>query len=56
MRHGLQRMRERLVREEISLSNLFGPEVGRHARSAVGVAGLPFNMAVEIEAEVLIKG
>jgi enamine deaminase RidA (YjgF/YER057c/UK114 family) len=33
---------------------VFGPEVGRHARSAVGVAGLPFNMAVEIEAEVLV--
>ena len=33
---------------------VFGPEVGRHARSAVGVAGLPFDMAVEIEAEVLI--
>ena len=33
---------------------LFGPEVGRHARSAVGMAGLPFGMAVEIEAEVLL--
>lgn len=33
---------------------VFGPEVGRHARSAVGMAGLPMNMAVEIEAEVLI--
>lgn len=33
---------------------VFGPEVGRHARSAVGMAGLPFSMAVEIEAEVLI--
>ena len=33
---------------------VFGPEVGRHARSAVGMAGLPFGMAVEIEAEVLI--
>ena len=35
---------------------VFGPEVGRHARSAVGMAGLPFNMAVEIEAEVAIAG
>ena len=35
---------------------LFGPEVGRHARSAVGVAGLPLNFAVEIEAEVMIDG
>ena len=34
---------------------VFGPEVGRHARSAIGVAGLPFNIAVEIEAEVLLR-
>lgn len=34
---------------------LFGPEIGRHSRSAVGMAALPFNMAVEIEAEVLIR-
>jgi enamine deaminase RidA (YjgF/YER057c/UK114 family) len=33
---------------------VFGPEVGRHARSAVGMAALPFDMAVEIEAEVLL--
>ena len=35
---------------------LFGPEVGRHARSAVGMAALPMGdgIAVEIEAEVLI--
>ena len=33
---------------------VFDPEVGRHARSAVGVAGLPFNIAVEIEAEILL--
>ncbi len=30
------------------LVDVFG-EKGRHARSAVGMAGLPFNMAVEIE-------
>ncbi len=35
---------------------VFGPEIGRHARSAIGVAGLPFSMAVEIEAEVSITG
>ncbi|MDE2776168.1 MAG: RidA family protein [Chloroflexota bacterium] len=29
---------------------LYGPERGAHARSAVGMASLPFNMAVEIEA------
>jgi enamine deaminase RidA (YjgF/YER057c/UK114 family) len=34
---------------------VFGPEIGRHARSAIGVAGLPFNIAVEIEGEVLLR-
>ncbi len=34
---------------------VFGPEVGRHARSAVGLAALPFDLAVEIEAEVEIS-
>ena len=33
---------------------VFGPQVGRHARSAVGVAGLPMGFAMEIEGEVLI--
>ena len=33
---------------------LYGPEVGRHARSAVGLAELPFGMPVEIEAEAAI--
>ena len=31
---------------------IFGPEVGAHARSAVGLAELPWNIPVEIEAEV----
>lgn len=31
---------------------VFGPERGRHARSAVGLAELPFGIPVEIEAEV----
>lgn len=31
---------------------LYGPEAGSHARSAIGVAELPFSIAVEIEAEV----
>jgi hypothetical protein len=31
---------------------VFGPEVGAHARSAVGLAELPFNIPVEIEGEV----
>ncbi|MCR9125152.1 MAG: RidA family protein [Rhodobacteraceae bacterium] len=34
--------------------DLFGREVGRHARSAVGMGSLPMNIAVEIEAEVLV--
>jgi enamine deaminase RidA (YjgF/YER057c/UK114 family) len=33
---------------------LFGAERGAHARSAVGVAELPFDLPVEIEAEVEI--
>ena len=31
------------------LISVFGPEVGAHARSAVGVAELPFDICVEIE-------
>ena len=31
---------------------VFGPEVGAHARSAVGLAELPFSIPVEIEGEV----
>ncbi|HEY4038713.1 MAG TPA: RidA family protein [Burkholderiaceae bacterium] len=34
---------------------LYGPERGRHARSAVGMAQLPFDIPVEIEAEVEIQ-
>jgi enamine deaminase RidA (YjgF/YER057c/UK114 family) len=33
---------------------LWGPEAGSHARSAVGLAELPFGIPVEIEAEVAI--
>jgi enamine deaminase RidA (YjgF/YER057c/UK114 family) len=36
---------------ELILS-VFGPEIGAHARSAVGMAELPFNIPVEIEGEV----
>lgn len=36
--------------------DVFGPERGRHARSAVGLAELPFGIPVEIEAEVEIDG
>ncbi len=34
---------------------VFGPDVGRHSRSAVGMSSLPFGMPVEIEAEVIIS-
>jgi enamine deaminase RidA (YjgF/YER057c/UK114 family) len=31
---------------------VWGPEAGRHARSAIGAAQLPFNVPVEVEAIV----
>lgn len=34
---------------------VWGKEVGRHSRSAIGVAELPFGIPVEIEAEVLLR-
>lgn len=34
---------------------LYGPEAGDHARSAVGMAGLPLGMPVEVEAEVEVR-
>ena len=34
---------------------LFGEVRGRHTRSAVGMAALPFNIPVEIEGEVLLQ-
>jgi enamine deaminase RidA (YjgF/YER057c/UK114 family) len=33
---------------------LYGKDIGSHARSAVGMAELPFNLPVEIEGEVEI--
>lgn len=35
--------------------DVFGPERGAHARSAVGLAELPFNIPVEIEGEVELR-
>ncbi len=35
--------------------DLYGPEAGAHARSAVGMAELPFDIPVEIEGEVEIS-
>jgi len=37
------------------LLDLFGPERGSHARSAVGCVSLPFNAAVEVEMIVEVK-
>ena len=37
------------------LIDLFGAVSGRHARSAIGVASLPGNMAVEVEMVVAIR-
>ena len=34
---------------------IFGEDIGRHSRSAIGVAGLPMNFAIEIEAELEIR-
>ncbi len=34
---------------------LYGNQVGQHARSAAGMAELPFGISVEIEAEVEIS-
>ena len=34
---------------------VFGPEIGSHARSAVGLAELPFGIPVEIEGEVELR-
>lgn len=34
---------------------VFGPDLGRHARSAVGMAALPFGLPVEVEAEITIR-
>ena len=35
--------------------DVFGAEVGAHARSAVGLAALPFGIPVEVEAEVSVR-
>jgi enamine deaminase RidA (YjgF/YER057c/UK114 family) len=34
---------------------VFGSEIGAHARSAVGMSSLPFNVPVEVEGEVIIR-
>jgi enamine deaminase RidA (YjgF/YER057c/UK114 family) len=37
------------------LVEVFGEEVGRHTRSAVGMAELPMNISVEIEMVVAVE-
>ena len=34
---------------------VFGEAIGKHARSAVGMSDLPFNIAVEIEMVVEVE-
>jgi enamine deaminase RidA (YjgF/YER057c/UK114 family) len=34
------------------IQQVFGPEIGDHARVAIGVGALPFNAPIEIEAEL----
>ena len=34
------------------IQEVFGPAIGDHARVAIGVGALPFNVPVEIEAEL----
>jgi enamine deaminase RidA (YjgF/YER057c/UK114 family) len=38
------------------LAEVFGPDVAPHARSAVGMASLPFDMGVEIEMIAELEG
>ena len=35
--------------------DVFGEERGAHARSAVSLAGLPFDLPVEVEAEIAVR-
>jgi enamine deaminase RidA (YjgF/YER057c/UK114 family) len=37
------------------IHEVFGRKIGGHARTAVGVTGLPLSIPVEIEAEVMIS-
>lgn len=37
-----------------TILDVFGPEIGLHSRSAVGMAELPYGVPVEVEAEVQV--
>ncbi len=52
---GFTRMPEVINGFSDLIIELWGPDAGAHARSAVGLAELPFSIPVEIEAEVEIS-
>ncbi|MFI5893842.1 RidA family protein [Actinoplanes sp. NPDC051513] len=52
---GFDRMPEVINGFSDLILEVFGPETGAHARSAVGQAALPFGIPVEIEAEVHLR-
>ena len=35
--------------------DVFGQEIGAHARTVAGVSSMPFNVAIEVEADFLIE-
>ena len=37
------------------IGEIFGEEIGAHARFAMGAGSLPFNVAVEIDAVIEVK-
>jgi hypothetical protein len=49
---GFDRMPEVINGFSDLIAEVFGPEIGAHARSAVGLAELPFGIPVEIEGTV----
>lgn len=53
---GFQRQPEVINGFSDLILEVFGSERGAHARSAVGMAELPFGIPVEIEGEVLLRG
>ena len=53
---GFERMPEVIDGASDFFYELFGPQYGRHARSAVGMAELPHGIPVEINGEFELKG
>ncbi|MEU4243540.1 RidA family protein [Actinoplanes sp. NPDC026619] len=52
---GFERMPEVINGFSDLILEVFGPDTGAHARSAVGLAALPFGIPVEIEAQVHLR-